>query len=309
MKNKNKKFEGYDIIGDVHGRAQELKALLGRLGYAEAGGSFRHPDRQAVFVGDLVDRGPEVGTALAIVKSMVDAGDAQAVIGNHDYNLLGWYTPSPGRPREYLRVRGDKNRRQAATSLAFFEANPAMKEIYFPWLLDLPLYLDLGGLRVVHAAWDERAMADLGGARTLREAGFGSFERKGSIKGDALSLLLSGHEMPLPLDLVYKDRHGEPRKDFRVRWWQNKPGAIYADVSMNPEAALPNVPAPADRVAKLPGYADDAPPVFLGHYGFRSPPGLLRHNIASVDYETPGGSPIGAYRWNGESVLKEENFV
>jgi uncharacterized protein YecE (DUF72 family) len=49
----------YDIIGDVHGHATELVALLRRLGYAERQGAWRHPDRTAVFVGDLIDYGDE----------------------------------------------------------------------------------------------------------------------------------------------------------------------------------------------------------------------------------------------------------
>lgn len=48
----------YDIIGDVHGHASALAALLTRLGYRETRGAWRHPDRQAIFVGDLIDRGP-----------------------------------------------------------------------------------------------------------------------------------------------------------------------------------------------------------------------------------------------------------
>ena len=50
---------GYDVIGDVHGHAQKLEGLLDVMGYAEVHGVWQHPSRQAVFIGDLVDRGPE----------------------------------------------------------------------------------------------------------------------------------------------------------------------------------------------------------------------------------------------------------
>lgn len=50
----------YDIIGDVHGHAGELKTLLGSLGYRHCRDGFRNSDRMAVFVGDLIDRGPAV---------------------------------------------------------------------------------------------------------------------------------------------------------------------------------------------------------------------------------------------------------
>jgi protein phosphatase len=80
----------FDIIGDVHGCATELEALLALLGYQrEAAAPFIHPaGRKAVFLGDLVDRGPRVLDVLAIVRGMVDAGAALCVPGNHDMKLL-----------------------------------------------------------------------------------------------------------------------------------------------------------------------------------------------------------------------------
>ncbi|MGW2709641.1 polynucleotide kinase-phosphatase [Streptomyces sp. NPDC001356] len=71
----------FDIIGDVHGCSAELEALLAKLGYADGA----HPDgRTAVFVGDLVDRGPDSPGVLRRVMSMVKSGDALCVPGNHE---------------------------------------------------------------------------------------------------------------------------------------------------------------------------------------------------------------------------------
>lgn len=80
----------FDIIGDVHGCADELEALLEGLGYAEGeGGLRRHPaGRRAVFLGDLVDRGPAVPAVLRRVMGMVAAGEALCVSGNHDVKLV-----------------------------------------------------------------------------------------------------------------------------------------------------------------------------------------------------------------------------
>jgi protein phosphatase len=79
----------FDIIGDVHGCADELETLLADLGYARDGdGPWRHPDgRKAVFVGDLVDRGPRIVDTLRIVMAMATAGSALVVPGNHDVKL------------------------------------------------------------------------------------------------------------------------------------------------------------------------------------------------------------------------------
>ncbi|SPE99463.1 polynucleotide kinase-phosphatase [Streptomyces sp. MA5143a] len=82
----------FDIIGDIHGCAHELEALLGKLGYVDG----VHPEgRTAVFVGDLVDRGPDSPGVLRRVMSMVGSGDALCVPGNHE-NKYGRYLKGRG---------------------------------------------------------------------------------------------------------------------------------------------------------------------------------------------------------------------
>ncbi|MCZ4510119.1 polynucleotide kinase-phosphatase [Streptomyces sp. ActVer] len=77
----------FDIIGDIHGCASELESLLGKLGYADG----VHPEgRKAVFVGDLVDRGPDTPGVLRRVMSMAGSGSALCVPGNHE-NKYGRY--------------------------------------------------------------------------------------------------------------------------------------------------------------------------------------------------------------------------
>jgi protein phosphatase len=83
----------FDIIGDVHGCFDELSLLLQKLGYLVEleGSEYRvvPPDgRKAVFVGDLVDRGPKIPQVLRLAMSMVNAGTAYCVPGNHDVKLL-----------------------------------------------------------------------------------------------------------------------------------------------------------------------------------------------------------------------------
>ena len=85
-------WSGYDVIGDVHGQADKLERLLRQLGYMETpqpqhprGQSlWSHPDRQAIFIGDLIDRGPAQIRTVDLVRAMVDAGAAQMVLGNHE---------------------------------------------------------------------------------------------------------------------------------------------------------------------------------------------------------------------------------
>lgn len=79
----------FDIVGDVHGCLDELRALLSQLGYSIADGAHRHPQgRKVVFLGDLVDRGPDTPGVLKTVMAMVEAGTALCVPGNHDVKLM-----------------------------------------------------------------------------------------------------------------------------------------------------------------------------------------------------------------------------
>ncbi|MCP3936388.1 MAG: polynucleotide kinase-phosphatase, partial [Actinomycetia bacterium] len=79
----------FDIIGDVHGCSAELVRLLGELGYDTTTTPIAHPDgRRVVFLGDLVDRGPGVAEVLDVAMSMVQAGTALCILGNHE-NKLG----------------------------------------------------------------------------------------------------------------------------------------------------------------------------------------------------------------------------
>ena len=140
----------FDIIGDIHGCADELMRLLRRLGYRRAapGAPFRHPGgRRAVFVGDLVDRGPHVVRAARIVMGMTAAGSAFCVPGNHEMELLGCLRHgarrvSPGTART-IRQIGALPAATRRRFLAEFEE----------FLLRLPshLVLDRGRLAVAHA--------------------------------------------------------------------------------------------------------------------------------------------------------------
>nr|WP_255467831.1 polynucleotide kinase-phosphatase [Reyranella sp. CPCC 100927] len=89
----------FDIIGDIHGCADELEVLLRDLGYTVAWSETDGersvsvtppPGRKAVFVGDLVDRGPRTPDVLRIAMAMAAAGTAYVVNGNHDRKLMRW---------------------------------------------------------------------------------------------------------------------------------------------------------------------------------------------------------------------------
>ncbi len=102
----------YDLVGDIHGYADELVQLLEALGYQEVQGTYRHCERKAIFVGDFIDRGPKIRQVLEIVRPMVEQGSALAIMGNHELNAVAYHTEDPEAPGKYLRERSPKNEKQ-----------------------------------------------------------------------------------------------------------------------------------------------------------------------------------------------------
>jgi len=141
----------FDIIGDVHGCCDELEELLLRLGYTVeayapggpslvSGPAYSHPaGRKAVFVGDLVDRGPRILDTVRLVRNMVHCGSALCVPGNHDMKLM-----------RKLRGKDVQITHGLANSLAEIDALP--NEIREPFCKDVADFLD--GL-VSHYVFDD----------------------------------------------------------------------------------------------------------------------------------------------------------
>lgn len=299
----------YDIIGDIHGHDAALERLLRRLGYRNSGGSWHHPERTALFVGDFIDRGPGQLKTINIVRSMVDSGAARAVMGNHEFNAIAWYTPDPDSPGAYLRSRSAKNRAQHAAFLEETQANPGLHLEIINWFLTLPLWLELPELRVVHACWHPASMdalrPRLKSDLTLDLALVEAASRKGSELYNAIETILKGPEVVLPEGRTFKQ--GDYfRSEARTRWWDDEAKTLRqsAIVDSTTTKTLPEMIIPE---AVRPGYAGDRP-VFFGHYWMTGTPRPLARQVACVDYSVGKNGPLVAYRLDGEPQLLAENF-
>lgn len=312
----------YDIIGDVHGNATKLKALLREKDYSESSGAFRHADRQALFVGDFIDRGDEQLETLEIARRMVDSGAALAVMGNHEFNAIAWATPDGN--GDFLRPRrgetGKKNRKQHERFLGAVGEDSACHREWIDWFLTLPLWLDLPDLRVVHACWHPASMnllaRQLSPGNLLNELLLAPLMRKPGETAEAdgpdellyraAETILKGLEIPLPERHSFVDKDGHVRKEARVRWWDPSADTFpkAAITSEEDPVRLPDLPIPAH--ARL-GYSDEKP-VFIGHYWLQGAPEPRSGKVACLDYSVGRGGPLCGYRWSGESVLSADNF-
>src|SRR5687768_17396090 len=142
-----------DFIGDIHGFADKLEALLKKLGYTIKNGSYQHPERKVVFVGDYIDRGPKIRETLQIVKAMTDSGNAIALMGNHEYNALCFHYPET--EGGHLRKHLIKNVIQHYKTMEQFQNMQSEYEFYLDWFKTLPLFYETDDCCAVHACWDQ----------------------------------------------------------------------------------------------------------------------------------------------------------
>lgn len=308
----------YDLIGDIHGHAVALERLLHRLDYREAGGVWSHPERRVIFLGDFVDRGPDQVTVVRLVRAMVEAGQAMAVMGNHECNAVAWATEDPDRPGEPLRRHSARNLSQHRAYLEQVGEGSALHQAHIDWFRTLPLYLDLQGLRVIHACWHRPSLdvldAYLAPSRCIRPEAWPALARSDSEAGDALDVILKGLEVPLPTGYEFLDKDGHARQRIRTRWWELDK-ITYRDLAMVPEEAIEEIPHEPIPEDVLPGYDGDKP-LFVGHYWLTGTPAPLNRHIACLDYSIAAGpsragdtGKLCAYRWQGERELTADHMV
>lgn len=220
-----------DIVGDVHGELSALEELLGHLGYDSSGAHPEH--RFLVFVGDLVDRGPDSPGVVRLVQAMVKAGNAICLIGNHELNLLlgkersgnEWFF---GRPQN---LRGTEH------VIPQVIADDSIREEILLFLQTLPLAAQRDDLRVVHACWQEEAIASLDGEqrslvdlfydteKAITQACIRDGDKPNSLVADLarqnqnpVTVLTSG--MEAPTETPFR-AGGQMRRVERVAWWQS----------------------------------------------------------------------------------------
>ena len=318
---------GFDVIGDVHGCADKLERRLVDLGYEERSGAYRYTgtgeERQAIFVGDLIDRGSQQIKTLEVVRAMVDAGSAQMVMGNHEFNAIAFATRNPERRDEFVRRHSKKNVKQHK---AFTDQIPVDTRLYaywIEWFKTLPLWLDLNGIRVVHAYWNsdeiQRAKAWVSPGTPLSTEFIVRANDKGSPEHRAIEVLLKGPELSLTGygQPEFTDKGGDLRQEARIRWWNAEGSTLRELAEIPPDAktkqgttypTLPDLPCPKETAFDY----RDPKPVIYGHYWRTGEPQKGQDwtdNTVCVDFSSVKGGPLVAYRWNEGEKIGFEHFV
>ncbi|MGC8118852.1 metallophosphoesterase [Marinobacter sp. VGCF2001] len=284
----------YDIIGDVHGHQDKLTALLRKLGYTKQDQVWTKPGHKAVFVGDLIDKGPNAAAVLETVKAMVEADSAMMVVGNHELNWIEDAADSTGDVLAFMDATEKHHSRRQLTEA--FKYEPERLINIFAWLRNQPVYIDQPDLRVVHACWDEEALATLKKAEVtcLNDRGLAGYRDTYSNVYLAIDRMIAGCAHQFPSSLAHNS--GFRSKRFRIQWWPEDRAAI------NPiESGV--VPV------QIQGPKPDSAPVFFGHYAMTGEPDTLGVNVAGVDYSAAYGGKLIAYRHTTGQPLARKHFV
>lgn len=301
----------HDIIGDIHGHSTELLLLLGKLGYQYQNGAYRHPERQAVFLGDYIDRGPDSLKCLEIVRAMVENGSAVALMGNHEYNAICFRQEDE--KGGHLRPHSIKNFLQHEATMRAFKGNESLYEEYIQWFRSLPMYYETEAFRAVHACWHPESLEvikkQLSDGKLDSELAVISSDPESSLY-IAVENVLKGVEIALPQGQSFLDKDGNKRTQARAKWWGDRSLTTYKELGMALNANFPEeISIPAEIHQTIPFYDSKDIPVFFGHYWLKGLPELSSSNACCLDFSVAKGGVLAAYRFDGERELSANKLV
>ncbi|PIE47530.1 MAG: phosphoesterase [Gammaproteobacteria bacterium] len=317
----------YDVIGDIHGQADKLVGLLTQLGYtltSNQHGTYYTPPKnhRAIFIGDLIDRGEQEIKTLEIVFAMLDAGVADAVMGNHEYNALAFATldttnnDTKNKNGSYLRSHSTVHQNQHKEFLAEVPFGSKLHQYWLQRFYELPLWIETKHACFVHACWDMDSMSILQPLLTnnhcLTPHGLQTTAQKGSVPYNALERVLKGVETPLPNGSFILDKDGTKRRNVRVKWWLTPLNhRSIREIARVPESAMNQIPS--DAKADAVGFElKTSKPIFVGHYWMNGTPKPLSKQVVCVDYSAAISSGyLTCYQFDTDNPmpLSEGNFT
>ncbi|WP_434640090.1 metallophosphoesterase [Klebsiella sp. I138] len=274
--------KGKIFVGDIHGQHSKLSALLECLD-----SHYQRDDHTLIFVGDLIDNQPGAQinhlAVLERVRAEVVSGHAVCLMGNHEFNAVGWAMRHPLNAQP-LRPHSQNNRRQHQAFLNDVVEDSPQHAFWIDWFKTLPLFVDFGDVRAVHACWDDATIASLRPwldeqNRLKPESWLYAFDKRHPLFR-LIETVLKGPELKLPAGFSFVDKTGIERQHIRVRWWRDDAKTYRQIAQVQPEMVnrIPDIPLEQ----ALPGRTDI--PVVIGHYTLSGEPRALSDRVVCVDY-------------------------
>jgi hypothetical protein len=233
---------------------------------------------------------------------MVDNGDAVALMGNHEYNAILFNQLGD---KGYLRSHSLKNIKQHASTMMQYSNQKAYDDD-INWFKTLPLIYESEEFRACHASWDINSVEDL-----KEHTSDGVLSNELILKSanndnpfhDSVEIICKGLEANLPEGEYFVDKGGHKRSEIRVKWWENPLGKSLTEMSVT------KLDVDDAFVGSFESYPSGDKPVFFGHYWLSGLPQLLKPNVCCLDYSVAKDGYLTAYRFNGEQILSNDNFV
>ena len=294
----------YDFIGDIHGHADKLEALLTKLGYKIQGGVYQHPTRKAFFLGDFIDRGPKIRQVLNIVMSMLEKGSALSVMGNHEYNYLSFHTETKS-GGGYLRPRDEKNQHQCKETIT--QLSDSENQRLLGWVWTLPLWFETNSFRAIHACWDDSSIEAIKKMTFDSKMNLDFLHESAKNKSPAyhaIETLLKGKETDLPPELHFKDKDQTKRTEARICWWDTSRKIILPESNIDDEVLafhMNEIKVEEEKILK---------PTFFGHYWESGTPQIVNPKAVCLDYSVAKeNGKLCAYRFDDEPILETSKLV
>jgi hypothetical protein len=179
---------------------------------------------------------------------------------------------------------------------------------HLEWFYTLPLFIELPGLRAVHACWDDENISWLRAKQhyTMSKELLVDSHDKHSKAYNVIEETLKGKEIAIPKEYAWTDKEGHVRTENRIKWWKDHRKSCYGDLLFNCPPEMMEDPITDFKYTVYPA---DAPPVFFGHYWMTDEPVLQSHNIACLDYSIAKDGLLVAYRFDGEDKLSPDKLV
>ncbi|WP_298369432.1 metallophosphoesterase [uncultured Lutibacter sp.] len=300
----------YDIIGDIHGHADELEKLLQKLGYNLLNGIYEHSEqRKVLFLGDYIDRGPKIRETLHIVKNMCDTGNAEAIMGNHEFNAVCFHTTDKKNGGYYRKHTFTEINQHFETLKQFKDFSEEWKDLFLPWFKKLPLFIEKDNFRAVHACWDDKHINWLKNnfKGKLTNDFLANFNKNKSIENVVIEETLKGKEINLSNGHTFFDKDGVERKECRVKWWQPIEKRVKnSDILMMCPLEYGN-----EFIEDGKGFHYTSnKTVFFGHYWLKGNPVVENNKAICLDYSVAKKGHLVAFKSEYISAInKEEGFI
>ncbi len=304
-------MQGIDFIGDIHGEYQHLITLLSKLSYSRTSNSWRHPEgRKICFLGDYVDRGPQILEVVQTIRGMVDAGDAYAIMGNHEFNLISWHTSLTEGSSE--RCRPERKRYQLEESLVQLGEYDSE---WIEWMRTLPPVWRRSGAVAVHACWSpddaDTIMSEWHKAGNYWTPDLIRMAAEDGPLLGAVERVMKGPEISLPNGTTMELGQGDIRQHARIQWWTppDTTAPMGDQIIPNLKQQTPTLTTEQGE-AWPPGIKSTDPLVFCGHYWLKEEdPKPRTEKVVCLDYSVAKEGFLCAYRYDGENIARAEKMI